>query len=142
MIDYRRPLIFDTHIWFWLAIGNPEIIKVKKTIKLVEELHRYRLHISAISHWEISMFEAKGRITLKADCLEWLLESIRKTKVRVTELTPEISVGSNRLPGKFHGDPADRIIVATARLINGVLLTRDSRILAYGSQGFVDTFKI
>ena len=54
--------------------------------RIIDELHRYKLNISAITHWEISMLEAKGRITLKVDCLNWLTESIRKTKVHVVDL--------------------------------------------------------
>ena len=142
MIAYSKPVIFDTHVWFWLAIGDSELVQSSTMKRLIDELHRYQLNISAITHWEISMLEAKGRITLKLDCLNWLSESIRKTKIHVVDLTPEISVTSNRLPGNFHGDPADRIIVATARLINGILLTRDDRILRYGSEGFVDTLKV
>lgn len=83
------------------------------------------------------MLEAKQRILLKSDCLSWLKESIHKTRVQIIPLSPEISVEATHLPGDFHGDPADRIIVATARHIGGTLLTRDQGILEYGAKGFV-----
>lgn len=142
MIAHDRSLVLDTHAWFWLAVGDPKFSKWKDFDHAKKGFQNYELNISAITHWEISMLETKGGITLKLDCLSWLEESIKRTRVKVIELTPEISVAANRLPGEFHGDPADRIIVATTRLINGVLLTKDDRILQYGSKGFVDTLKI
>ena len=142
MIDRDRPLVLDTHTWFWLAIGDPEFVKSERMNRLKNDLWTYNLQISSISLWEISMLESKARIILKQDCLSWLLQSIEKTRLRVIDLTPEISVMANRLPAEFHGDPADRIIVATTRITNGVLLTRDARILKYGAAGFVDTIKI
>ncbi len=142
MINRDKPLIFDTHAWFWLATGSNEIIKNSEMKQLINSLHDYKLIISSISHWEISMLETKGRIVLKTDCLTWLTESIRRTNVQIVDISPEISVLSNRLPGEMHGDPADRIIVATTRVIDGILLTRDAKVLDYGKQGYVNTLAI
>lgn len=142
MIDQDRLLVLDTHAWFWLAVGDPEFTRQEQLKSVVDELWRYDLNISAITPWEISMLESKQRIILKQDCLSWLTQSVHQTHVRILELTLEVSVSANRLPGDFHGDPADRMIVATTRLINGVLLTRDSKILEYGKGGFVDTLEI
>jgi PIN domain nuclease of toxin-antitoxin system len=57
-------------------------------------------------------------------------------------LTPSIAAGSSRLPGDFHGDPADRIIVATARTVGGALVTRDERIREYAAAGYLKTVAI
>jgi PIN domain nuclease of toxin-antitoxin system len=71
------------------------------------------------------------------DCLEWVVESLKRTGIRVIPLSPEITVASTRLPGELHGDPSDRIIVATARHENAVLITRDRPLLSYASHGFM-----
>ncbi len=88
------------------------------------------------------MLEAKGRIRLSKDCLAWVQEALSAPGTSLVPLTPEIAVESSRLPGKFHGDPADRILVATARLLGATLLTRDERILAYGKGKLVSVMPV
>ena len=82
------------------------------------------------------MLEAKGRIRLNKRCLDWLQESLGAPGVHLLPPTPEIAVESSRLPGNFHGDPADRILAATARLLEATFLTKDLKLLEYGNQGF------
>ncbi len=77
------------------------------------------------------MMVAKGRINVKIDAMRWLNDSIQNSGLRVIDLTPEIAIDSCNLPGEFHKDPADRIIVATARTQNLTLLTRDKKIIDY-----------
>jgi len=102
-------------------------------IRAVEEAaHHGLVRVSAISVWEVAMLEAKGRIRLSKDCLSWVNEALRAPGLALVPLTPEIAVESSRLPGAFHGDPADRILVATARRQGAILLTRDEKILSYG----------
>jgi len=102
-------------------------------IRVVEEAARFGLvGVSAISVWEVAMLEAKGRIRLSKDCLSWVNEALRAPGLGLIPLTPEIAVDSSRLPGVFHGDPADRILVATARRQGAIFLTRDEKILSYG----------
>jgi PIN domain nuclease of toxin-antitoxin system len=69
------------------------------------------------------------------DCLDWVSEAVRRSGLRIVPLSPEIAVGSTRLPGELRGDPADRIIVATARHEGAVLVTRDRNLLAYAARG-------
>ena len=78
------------------------------------------------------MLEAKGRIRLGSPCQQWVEEALATPGLTLVPLTPEIALDSSRLPGDFHGDPADRIIVATARRLGARLLTRDEKLLAYG----------
>lgn len=85
------------------------------------------------------MLEAKGRLTLAADCEKWVREALAAPGVHLAELSPRIAVASTRLPGVFHGDPADRMLVATARECDATLLTADRMILQYGSEGHVHT---
>ena len=142
MMETSVPLVLDTHIWFWLATGDPELIKRKGIKSLLAKISEFEIHISAITPWEIGMLEAKQRLVLRCDCLNWLTESICKTGVRIIPLTTEISVEATHLPGRFHGDPADRIIVASARQISASLLTRDRQIIDYAAEGYIDVLVV
>src|SRR5205085_989335 len=90
---------------------------------------RGNLLLCSISIWELAMLVAKGRITLQTPLLEWVREALKTPGLSLVHLTPEIAVESTRLPGSFHGDPADRIIVASARETGSMILTRDRGIL-------------
>jgi PIN domain nuclease of toxin-antitoxin system len=131
MPNPERALLLDTHVWLWLMIGEGDM-KPSAVRAMEEGASRGLLRVSAISVWEVAMLEAKGRIRLSKDCLSWVNEALRAPGVALATLTPEVAVESSRLPGTFHGDPADRILVATARREGAILLTRDERILAYG----------
>lgn len=94
-----------------------------------------KLAISAITPWEIALLAQKGRLPLGRAIGEWLELAIEG--MLLAPLTPPIAVDANTLPGELHWDPADRIIVATARALKASLLTADSALLAYGRQGHV-----
>ncbi|MBI5576755.1 MAG: type II toxin-antitoxin system VapC family toxin [Deltaproteobacteria bacterium] len=127
----ERVLLLDTHVWLWLMSGEGDM--KPSGVRVMEEAASQGLvRISAISVWEVAMLEAKGRIRLSKDCMAWVNEALGAPGIALVPLAPEIAVESSRLPGTFHGDPADRIIVATARREGAILLTRDKRILAYG----------
>jgi len=83
------------------------------------------------------MLEAKGRIRFPKLCLDWAKEALAMPGLSLLDLSPEVAVESSRLPGQFHGDPADRIIVATARVHGLLLVTQDLKILEYGKAGFL-----
>ena len=85
--------------------------------------------------------EAKKRITLGMPCIHWIKSSIDEFGITLLPLTPDIAVESCQLPDNFHGDPADRIIVATARIENCQLLTRDKNILSYGKKKHLKAIK-
>ena len=88
------------------------------------------------------MLEARGRIRFDMPCLDWVEKAVGLPGLSLVPLTPSIAVNSTRLPGDFHGDPADRIIVATARAVGGVLVTRDARISEYAAAGYLKTVRI
>ena len=92
------------------------------------------LRVSVLSVWEVGMLEAKGRIELPLGCLEWVRRALEAPGLALVSLTAEVAIASNRLPGAFHGDPVDRILVATARDLDITLVTQDSRILAYSKE--------
>ena len=81
------------------------------------------------------MLVSKGRLKLKLDVFEWLREALGKPGVRLIPLELEISVASTRLPWEMHADPADRILVATARRFGATLVTADGALLGYAKQG-------
>ncbi|MGY8826929.1 MAG: type II toxin-antitoxin system VapC family toxin [Candidatus Latescibacterota bacterium] len=88
------------------------------------------------------MLEAKGRIKLPISCGEWVDQALDAPGIALASISPAIALASSRLPGHFHGDPADRILVATARFLQADLLTRDRQIIAYGQAGHVSILEI
>jgi PIN domain nuclease of toxin-antitoxin system len=136
-----KKLLLDTHAFIWLMEGNEGLSK-KAQDYIQQVAQRYgKMYVSAISIWEIGMLAQKKRITLKEPCLKWVQESLQAPFIDLAELSPEISIESSELPGEFHGDPADRIIVATARIWKMPLITRDDRILQYAKDGYVEALK-
>ena len=129
-------VLLDTHAWIWLMNGNADL-RPEAVAAAREAARVSRLHVSAISAWEIAMLEARGRIVLTQDPLDWVRASVAQAGIVVEALSPEVMVSSTRLPGDLHGDPADRFIVATARRLGAALVTRDRQLLAYGAQGHV-----
>jgi len=90
--------------------------------------------------WELGMLEAKGRLQLMVPCEQWMREALATPGLTVAPLTPEIALASSRLPEPFHGDPADRMIVATARSLGARIPTLDRKILEYGRPRHVLVF--
>lgn len=84
------------------------------------------------------MLVRKRRLNLGTATREWVSRALSRPGVRLAPLTPEIAIDSEELPGRIHGDPADRIMIATARALDATLVTRDRLILDYGAQGHVD----
>lgn len=122
-------ILLDTHTWIWSHSATKLLSpKVRRLIKQTQTDLRA---IASISIWEFAMMVAKGRVNVKIDAMRWLNDSIQNSGLRVIDLTPEIAIDSCNLPGKFHKDPADRIIVATARTQNLTLLTKDKKIIDY-----------
>ncbi len=87
------------------------------------------------------MLEAKGRIQLQKTCIDWVREALKAPKLRLVPLTPEVAIESSRLPGTIHGDPSDRILVATSRLTGASLVTKDRQLLMYGQQSFLSVLE-
>lgn len=129
------PLLLDTHYWIWHQLGDQEQVpdEVRKSIESAAS--DGRLLLSAISVWELGMLESKGRIRLLSPCGQWVKEALAMPGLTLAPLTWEIAIDSSRLPEPFHGDPADRIIVATARRMRATLATRDEKLVAYSRLG-------
>ena len=93
--------------------------------------------IAAMTLWEIAMLVSKGRLSVGRDLGNWFAWLLDDGGVRLLALDARIAVDSVSLPGSFHSDPSDRLIVATARCHGIPLLTADRAILAYGAEGHV-----
>lgn len=122
-------IILDTHIWVWWTDESPKL-KVQDS-----ELLRLRqpdgLGVSAFSLWEIAKLHEKSRIDFSVSLDEWFEKALSRPNIMLLPISPKIIVESISLPGDFHTDPADQIIVATARVYDTSLVTYDSKILEY-----------
>ncbi len=132
--------LLDTHALVWLLDGNERLGKKSRTL-IQQSAQADSLYVSAITPWEIAMLVSKGRLTLVQEVGDWLRIAISLPGVRLAPLSVDVSVASTRLPGDFHSDPADRIIVATARHLGATLVTEDKLILAYSKAGHVKTHR-
>ena len=125
------PLLLDTHYWIWIQTGMPARIQPQILKAIQAAADSGELLLSAISVWEVGMLEAKGRLQLLMPCGQWVNDALNTPGLTLVPLTPEIALDSTRLPGSFHGDPADRIILATARVMGARLLTLDRSMIEY-----------
>ncbi len=123
------PLLLDTHYWVWLQFGIKEHFTPRIDSAIQTAVKDGNLLLSVMSVWELGMLEFKGRIRLDIPCEQWVKEALAMPGLTLVPLTPEIAIESTRLPGNLRADPADRIIVATARRMRARLLTRDEKLL-------------
>lgn len=124
--------ILDTHTWVWWHM-NPQNLS-KKVKKLIEKIDGYEeMLLSAISPWEFSKLIEKKRIGISCDPEDWINTALNMPKLRLVPLSPALAYRSTVLPQPFHNDPADQIIVATAREENATVLTKDDRIITYNN---------
>lgn len=132
-------LLLDTHIWIWLMLGDE---RLNLSFRHIVEQHKEKelIFVSAISVWELGMLVERKRIQLEIDCLDWVEQAFASSNVNLIPLTPRIAIQSTRLPETLHGDPADRILIATAHEYNAVLITHDQKILDYGKSKFIGVY--
>lgn len=123
-------IVLDTHVLIWWVNGTPSLTK-KARLAIQRELADGEILISSISAWEIATLVAKNRLVLSMDVSNWINTVAAIEGVRFVPVDNEISIKSTELIGKFHKDPADRIIVATARKFAAPLVTSDDKILGY-----------
>ncbi len=122
-------IVLDTHIWIWWVHGDARL--TENYLKSLQEHEAQDLGVSVISCWEVAKLVEYKRLTLPFSVAEWFEQALAYPGIRLLDLTPRIALESTQLPGEFHRDPADQIIVATARINNCLLLTADSKILDY-----------
>ena len=121
--------------------GHEKITKNRKLVELIQKsIPSQGILISEISLWEIAILESKGRIKLSEPLEDWLENALVAPGVRSVNLSPKIISDSVKLPGKFHADPSDRLIVSTARVFGFLLITQDKEIIRYSKTGYVKVF--
>lgn len=122
-------ILLDTHVWVWWVSEDEHLSR--KHIEVVEANVDSGLGVSIISCWEVAKLVEYDRLKLAHPVKQWLNEALDYPGIQLLDLTPSIVVESTQLPGNFHRDPADQLIVATARIYDIPLLTLDSKILDY-----------
>jgi PIN domain nuclease of toxin-antitoxin system len=122
-------IILDTHIWVWWVHQDKHL--TSSQVEVIEANEKSAIGVSAISAWEIAKLVAYKRLELPCPLIEWFNDALKYPGIRLIELTPEIAIESSQLPGEFHRDPADQIVVATARTYDCPLVTSDGKIQKY-----------
>ena len=123
-------IVLDTHALIWWVNGDNALSKRARTA-IERELEGGQIVVSAISAWEIAMLVEREKLVLSMDVASWLMTVSAMEVVCFMPVDVEIDLKSVDLPGEFHKDPADRMIVATARKLAAPLVTKDEKIRAY-----------
>lgn len=120
--------LLDTHVLLWWLNADPRLSGEHR--KIIDKAGpQSPLWVSDISSWEIATLQSLGRIELRLPLREWLERATAPPLVQRIGILPAIAAEVATLPDSFHRDPADRILVATARVLGATLLTQDARIL-------------
>lgn len=122
-------IVLDTHVWVFWVDGGANLPGAYKQV--VAEGVKDGLGISAFSCWEVAKLVQLGRLVLACSVDDWMAQATSYPGIRLLELTPQIAIESTRMPRPFHKDPADQIIVATARVLDCPLVTLDDQIRKY-----------
>ena len=133
-------LVIDTHVWLWLE-SEPDRLGESARARIEQAARAGQLWVSVMSVWEIGMLVAKDRIRLSMPVDEWVRQASATPGMQMLGVIPEIALESTRLPDAPHGDPVDRLLMASARLHNLTLVTADEKILAYAQQGHLKALK-
>jgi len=142
MAERRTAYLLDTHIWIWWMIGADPLRSSPARERIARAIDEESARVSVISLWEVGMLEAHKRISLTVDVETWTRQALSSPGLSLAPLTPDIALASSHLPGEIHGDPADRMLIATARSFGATLVTRDRRILEYSQAGHVTTLAV
>jgi len=121
--------LLDTHVWLWM-VDDPSRIPYH-ILPIVSNAENYPLCLSAISVWEVAKKVSLGKLEVSIPVRDWIIKATRSPFIDLLPLSVDVSLESTVLPGDFHRDPADQMIVATARCFNLALLTVDQKIIDY-----------
>lgn len=127
--------LLDTHVWIW-SQEAPEKLG-RRTTSLLTDM-RNALYVSTASTLEIARLAKDGTIKISGSLNSWVSETLDALSCGTLEISHQIATGAYSLPGDFHKDPADRLLVATARIYELTLVTMDERILRYSHVGSRD----
>jgi len=123
--------VLDTHVWLDVAFGRSKRFAARVRRQLDAAAQGARLYVAAITPWEVAMLVRNGKVRVSSPVVDFVVGALRETRTAVALLEPAIAVDAVELPAWDHRDPADRLIVASARSLDAVLVTRDGAILDY-----------
>lgn len=121
-------ILLDTHVWIWTQEA-PEKLG-PQTVALLSD-RQNSLYVSTVSTLEIARLLTAGIISLGEPLASWISDTLRALECGTMEVSHQVAIEAYSLPGSFHKDPADRLLVATARIHDLILVTMDERILQY-----------
>ena len=136
MTSLASRLLLDTCAIIWVALREP-IKPEARTAMRQALIAQESIRISPISAWELGLLGARGKLPATQSPATLFADVLAAPGVKVEALSPTVLIDSSFLPGQLHRDPADRILVATARALDLTLVTRDEAILEYAEQGHV-----
>lgn len=123
-------VVLDTHAWIWWVNGSQEISEI--ALGYIERAARDKsVFLSAISVWEVALLVERKRLRLTMDAQDWIARTEALPFVKIVSVDVAIALKSVQLPGEFHKDPADRIIVATALRLGLPVVSKDEKIQGY-----------
>ena len=131
-------IVLDTHVLIW-AMNDERRLGPEARAAIAAAEQSDDIGISAITPWEVALLVERGRLRLAQEVGAWIAAVLALPGVRLLPIEPAIAADSVRLPGAFRSDPADRLIIATARQCGAPLLTADFAILSYAAGGHVHT---
>lgn len=121
-------ILLDTHVWVWWVHG---VRLSEEQLGQIDRSAEKGLGVSIISCWEVAKLVEKGRLTLQRPIGSWFEQALTYPGVQLLGLSVPVVLDATSLPGDFHSDPADQLIVATARIHGCQLATSDGKILSY-----------
>jgi PIN domain nuclease of toxin-antitoxin system len=122
-------IVLDTHTWVWWVHRDKSLLPEHQAFVQAHVVQG--LGVSIFSCWEVAKLDLLGRVQLPYPINAWLQFALAEPGIKLLDLTPAIVVEANHLPGDFHRDPADQLIVATARVHGCPLVTQDGKIRQY-----------
>jgi PIN domain nuclease of toxin-antitoxin system len=131
-------VLLDTCAIIWIVQERPMAAAALSAIR--QAAATGSVLVSPVSAWEVGLLATRRRqpLTFRPTPATWIERLLARPGIRAVPLPPTVAVSAALLPGELHGDPADRLLIATAREFGVPLVTRDRRILDYAAQGYVD----
>jgi len=133
------PLLLDTHCLVWFVEGIEGMFSARSRESIRAATRGTGLCVSVMSFWEVALLVTKGRLRLSLPIDDWIALTLERLAPLVLDVTLPIALESTRLPNLAHADPIDRMLLATARVSDLILLTKDRVMLDYGCKGYVRT---
>jgi PIN domain nuclease of toxin-antitoxin system len=138
MTTDMQPLLLDTHAAIWITRNEPLSPRAAEAMNAAHQAAG-DVFVSPITAWEVGLLVSRNRLNLLMTPQRWFDRLLDVPGMRLADLSPDILIASSFLPGTPPRDPADRILLATAREFGATLITRDRLILKYGEDGQVST---